>query len=131
MIEYVHEHIIEEIKTNTRTDTIFVLISILLNLITMAINSAIADQNDPSYAVMAIFTVLIVVVNLVAIAGLLKGRQTRHKLISGLLRIYKDNEVDGYYDLSLLGTYKLRYSLFILVVVTTGVVACIVPFILL
>jgi hypothetical protein len=38
--------------------------------------------------------------------------------------------VDKYYDASLLGNYNLRYNLFILVVVVTGVIASIVPFIL-
>ncbi len=130
MIEYVHEHIIEEIKTNTRTDIIFVLASILLNLVTLAINSAFAGENDPNYMIMSIFIVLIVVVNLVAIIGLLKGRQTHHKLVSGLLKIYQDNGVEGYYDPTLLGAYKIRYILFIIVVVTTGVIAGIVPFIM-
>jgi hypothetical protein len=131
MIEYVHEHIIEEIKTNTRTDIIFVLASILLNLVTLAINSAFAGENDPNFMAMSIFILLIVVVNLVAIIGLLKGRQTHHKLVSGLLKIYQDNGVDGYYDSSLLGAYKIRYLLFIIVVVTTGVIAGIVPFLIL
>lgn len=131
MIEYVHEHIIEEIKTNTRTDIIFVLASILLNLVTLAINSAFAGENDPNFMAMSIFILLIVVVNLVAIIGLLKGRQTHHKLVSGLLKIYQDNGVDGYYDSSLLGAYKIRYILFIIVVVTTGVIAGIVPFLIL
>jgi uncharacterized membrane protein len=131
MIEYVHEHIIEEIKTNTRTDIIFVLASILLNLVTLAINSAFAGENDPNFMAMSIFIVLIVVVNLVAIIGLLKGRQTHHKLVSGLLKIYQDNGVDGYYDPTLLGAYKTRYLLFIIVVVATGVIAGIVPFLML
>ena len=130
MIQYVHEHIIEEIKTNTRTDTIFVLASILLNLVTLAINAAVAGERVPNYLVMGIFTVLILVVNLVAVTGLLKGRQTHHKLVSGLLKIYKDNGVDGYYDQTLLGAYKIRYILFIVVVLTTGVIAGIVPFVL-
>jgi len=130
MIQYVHEHIIEEIKTNTRTDIIFVLASILLNLVTLAINSAFAGEDDPNYMAMGIFIVLIIVVNLVAIIGLLKGRQTHHKLVSGLLKIYKDNGVEGYYDSSLLGAYKTRYLLFIIVVVTTGVIAGIVPFLM-
>ena len=130
MIEYVHEHIIEEIKTNTRTDIIFVLASILLNLVTLAINSAFAGENNPNYMAMGIFIVLIIVVNLVAIIGLLKGRQTHHKLVSGLLKIYQDSGVDGYYDPTLLGAYKIRYLLFIIVVVTTGLIAGIIPFII-
>jgi hypothetical protein len=44
--------------------------------------------------------------------------------------MYKDQNVDKYYDASLLGNYNLRYNLFILVVVFTGVIASVVPFIL-
>jgi hypothetical protein len=128
MIEHVHEHILEEIRTNTRTDTIFVLTSILLNLITLAVNSAISGEENPNYVIMMIFTVLILVVNAVAVIGLLKGRSARSKLVEGLLRIYKDNEVEGYYDRSLLESYQTRYLLFMLVVVSTGLVAMIVPY---
>ena len=42
MIERVHEHIIDELRTNTRTDTIFVLTAIALNLLTLGINSGVA-----------------------------------------------------------------------------------------
>jgi len=41
MIERVHEHIMDELRTNTRTDTIFVLTAIALNLLTLGVNSAI------------------------------------------------------------------------------------------
>ena len=80
--------------------------------------------------VMFIFVALIVVVNIVVIFGLLKGRQTRSKLISGLLKMYKDQDVDKYYDESLIGNYNVRYNLFILVVITTGIIAVLVPFII-
>jgi hypothetical protein len=36
---------------------ISVLISILLNLVTLAVNSAVSDQEDPNYVIMMIFTV--------------------------------------------------------------------------
>ena len=54
MIERVHEHIINELGTNTRTDTIFVLTAIILNLITLGINSGLASssRNDTTTIVM-------------------------------------------------------------------------------
>jgi len=132
MIERVHEHIITELQQNTRTDTIFILTAILLNLISLAVNSVIAG-NDINGAttdiVMAMFVLLIVVVNIVVIFGLLKGKQTRLKLINGLMKMYKDQQVDGYYDPSLLANYNIRYNLFILTVVTTGIIAIIVPYV--
>lgn len=132
MIQYVHEHIIEEIKTNTKTDTIFVLASILLNLITLAINSAIAgDEESADIMIMIIFVLLVAVVNFVAILGLLRGRKTREKLVQGLLKMYEDNNVSGYYDISILEAHKTRYMLFLLVILSTGAVAIIVPFLML
>ena len=80
--------------------------------------------------VMFLFVVLIVLVNIVVIFGLIKGKQTRVKLVSGLLKMYKDNNVDKYYDEDLLGNYNVRYNLFIMVVVFTGIIAIAVPFVL-
>ena len=133
MIEHVHKHITSELNQNTRTDTIFILTSILLNLITLGVNSGFAESSreDPSnLTVMFIFVFLIVIVNIVVIFGLLKGRQTRAKLINGLLKMYRDQDVDKYYDQSLVSNYNVRYNLFILVVISTGIIATVVPFII-
>jgi len=133
MIERVHEHIITELQQNTRTDTVFVLTAILLNLLTLGINSAVAsgsDKDATTWVVFFTFVCLVIVVNFVSEVGLLKGKQTRIKLISGLLKMYKDQGVEGYYDVSLLSTYATRYNLFLLVVIVTGLIAIIVPLIL-
>jgi hypothetical protein len=71
-----------------------------------------------------------VVVNLVAEIGLIRGRQMRRKLLNGLLKMYKDQGVEGYYDTSLLGDYKTRYNLFMLTVLVTGVIAIVIPWII-
>jgi hypothetical protein len=133
MIEHVHNHITNELQQNTRSDTIFILSAILLNLITLAINSGMVEKSrtDTSMLiVMFLFVILIVLVNLVVIVGLQKGKQTRIKLVSGLMKMYKDKEVDKYYDESLLGNYNTRYNLFIMVVTFTGIIAIVVPFVM-
>jgi hypothetical protein len=133
MIERVHEHIITELQQNTRTDTVFVLTAILLNLLTLGINSAVAsgsDKDATTWVVFFTFVCLVIVVNFVSEVGLLKGKQARIKLISGLLKMYKDQGVEGYYDASLLSSYATRYNLFLLVVIVTGLIAIIVPLIL-
>ncbi len=133
MIEHVHNHIIKELEQNTKTDIIFILTAIILNLITLAVNSGLVEKSrteSSSLTVMFVFIFLIVLVNLVVIIGLIKGRQTRMKLVNGLLTMYKDQNVAKYYDESLLSNYNVRYNLFIMVVVCTGVIAAIVPFIL-
>jgi len=133
MIERVHEHIIMELQQNTRTDTIFILTAILLNLLTLGINSAVAtaaNQEATTWTVFFTFVALLIVVNFVAELGLLKGKQTRTKLLNGLLKMYKDQGVEGYYDTSLLSNYNTRYNLFLLAVVFTGLVAIVVPLVL-
>jgi hypothetical protein len=133
MLAQVHNHITKELEQNTKTDIIFILTSIFLNLITLAINSGLVEKSrteSSTLAVMFVFVSLIVLVNIVVIIGLLKGRQTRMKLVNGLISMYKDQNVAKYYDESLLINYNIRYTLFIMVVVCTGVIATIVPFIL-
>ena len=130
MIEKVHTHIIDELQQNTRTDTVFIITSILLNLLTLGINSGVAQDSDKTSAkwiVFFTFIILVITINLVAELGIIKGKQSRQKLINGLIKMYKDQGVDGYYDQSLLNNYNLRYNLFLLVVLVTGVIAIIVP----
>ena len=132
MIEQVHNHIVSELQQNARTDTIFILTAIFLNLISLGINSAIATNSRTEtnlFIVMFILVALVLVVNFIVIFGLLKGKQTRYKLINGLLKMYKDQNVDGYYDSTLLLNYNVRYNLFIFAVVFTGAVAIAIPFI--
>jgi len=132
MIEQVHNHIVSELQQNARTDTIFILTAIFLNLISLGINSAIATNSRTDtnlFIVMFILVALILVVNFIVIFGLLKGKQTRYKLINGLLKMYKDQNVAGYYDSTLLLNYNVRYNLFIFAVVFTGAVAIAIPFI--
>jgi hypothetical protein len=132
MIERVHEHIVHELGSNSRTDTIFVLTAIFLNLITLGVNSGIASSNGNGTQTIVMFTfvALVVVVNFVAEIGLIRGRQMRGKLLNGLLKMYKDQGVEGYYDASLISDFRTRYNLFMIAVLFTGLIAIIIPFIL-
>ncbi len=133
MLEQIHKHLVSEIQQNTRTDTIFIITAILLNLLSLGINSAMAgdSRKDTSlFLVMFIIVALVIVVNIIVIIGLIKGKQTRVKLTNGLIKMYKDQNVDKYYDLSLLLNYNIRYNLFILVVVFIGAIAIAIPFII-
>ena len=133
MIERVHEHIISELGTNSRADTIFILTGIILNLLVLAINSGIASSDPGTAATIVMFALvaLLIVVNLIVELGLIRGRQTRVKLLNGLLKMYKDQGVAEYYDQSLLSDYRTRYNLFMFGVLFIGVVALIIPFVLL
>jgi hypothetical protein len=74
MIEHVHKHIISELQQNTRTDTIFILTAIILNLVALAVNSGLVEDsrtNNSLLIVMYVFVFLIVVVNIVVIIGII------------------------------------------------------------
>jgi len=133
MLEQVHHQITSELSQNTKTDIIFIISAILLNLIALSVNAGMVGQSrdkESVLIVMFLFVALIILVNIVAIFGLIKGKQTRMKLLDGLIRMYKDQDVDKYYDASLMSNYSVRYNLFIMVVVFTGIIAIIVPFVL-
>jgi len=133
MLEHVHKHITSELQQNAKTDIIFILASIALNLITLAINAGSVEKSrtdDTMLVVMFIFVGLVILINIVAIFGLLKGKQTRTKLLKGLISMYRDQQVDKYYDESLLSSYSVRYNLFIMVVLCTGVISIVVPFVM-
>jgi hypothetical protein len=131
MLEKVYDHIIMELKQNTRTDTIFIIVALVLNLVSLGINSGVASGYGlASTLTMVILIALIIVVNLVVIFGLLKGKETRSKLINGLLKMYKDQKVEQYYDPTIITNYDNRYLLFILAVVFTGFTAIAIPLII-
>ncbi|QQO08754.1 hypothetical protein [Breznakiella homolactica] len=128
MIDKVHEHILDELRINARTDTIFIITAIIINFLTLAINAALANSGGDNTLIMLAFVVLTIVVCVVAEIGLIRGRQASGKLIKGLIAMYKDNGVAQYYDESLLTHYKLRYNLFVTVILVTGIISMVVPF---
>lgn len=133
MIQRVHEHITTELQQNTRSDTVFLLTAILLNLLALGVNSIVSSQSNKTsttWIVFVTFVCLVLVINSVVVAGLSKGKETRLKLLDGLLRMYKDQGVDGYYDPSVLHNYTARYNLFLIAVVFTGIVAILIPSVL-
>jgi hypothetical protein len=130
MIEKLHDHMVEELKANARTDTVFIIVAIFMNLIALAINwsvTAWGGKGASNLIIAAIFIVLVVIVNLVVILGLTKGKQTRLKLLGGLSQMYEDQGISKYYDKSISASYGTRYTLFIVAVSFTGATAIIVP----
>lgn len=130
MIKRLHEHIIEELKQNTKTDIVFVVTSIALNFITLAVNSGFAEKSNKDgsdFVIIFVLFALSIIVNITVIIGLIKGNQTRQKLLNGLVRMYKDQGIQDYYDISLLKNYNIRYNLFITVVVFIGFASIVIP----
>ncbi len=132
MLREIHEHIVSELQQSSRADTVFVVTAVLFNLIVLGINWGVASetgrgggtQNDWILAVLIGASTFI---NFFSIRALLAGRDTRKKLASGLIVMYKDNGVEKYYDASLLDTYQTRYRLFVAVLFSLFAISVVVP----
>ena len=136
MIEKVHQHIISELQQSSRTDTIFVVTAVLFNLIVLGINSAVAgnalskNPNPSDDFVLTIFIIMSIIVNSVAIIALLTGKNTRNQLLKGLISMYRDKDVDKYYDSSLLKNYGTRYFFFAIIILSLAITSIAVPLII-
>ena len=136
MLEQVHDHIVSELGQSSRTDTIFVVTAVLFNLIVLGINSGVAisaaeeGASTSNDLILAVFIVMTLLLNIISVAALILGRRTRGLLLSGLVTMYSDNDVDKYYDPSLLSSYGTRYILFTGVIATLALTAIVVPLII-
>jgi hypothetical protein len=138
MLERAHKHIISDLQQGARTDTIFVITAVVFNLIVLAVNSAVAGEaasaesnnSTTNDVVLVIFIIMNIIVNTIAIGALTVGKQTRDKLLHGLLAMYQDNDVAKYYDDTLLTNYNRRYTLFMAVILCLAATAIIVPLVI-
>ena len=136
MLQQVHNHIVSELGHSSRTDTIFVVTAVVFNLIVLGINSGVSGAATEEGAsttndlILAVFIAMTLLLNIIAVAALVLGRRTRRLLLHGLVAMYRDHEVDKYYDPSLLSNYGVRYVLFAAVIVTLAITAIIVPLII-
>lgn len=132
MLEQIHEHIMGELQQGAKTDTVFVVTAVVFNLLMLGVNSAVAtvaegELTSQDILIFAILIIMSVLINGLAIVALQFGKQTRNKLLTGLLAMYRDNDVDKYYDPSLFTNYDRRYSLFMGVILCLAITAILVP----
>ena len=136
MLSQVHDHIVRELGESSRTDTIFVLTAIVFNLTVLAVNSGVAtaavtEEATRTYdLILVVLSIVVVLLNVVALTALILGRRTRRLLLDGLIAMYRDNAVDRYYDPSLMSNYGVRYLLFSGVIGTLAITAIVVPLII-
>ena len=133
MLKQVHEHILSELQQSSRTDTIFVVSAVIFNLVVLGINWGVAepDRNQIHPAsddiILSLLIAATILINIFVVRALLTGRDARKKLLNGMVTMYKDNNVDKYYDDSLLSAYGFRYKLFVAVLLILAVISIFVP----
>ena len=133
MLKEIHDHMVNELQQNARTDTVFVVAAVLFNLIVLGINWGVAseaarsDQTGDNDLILGMLIVGTILINTFAIRALAAGRSTGQDLTTGLRQMYVDNDVDKYYSAGLLTSYRARYALFTLVLMVLGLMAIVVP----
>ncbi|MFH0764906.1 MAG: hypothetical protein V2A61_00650 [Calditrichota bacterium] len=133
LIERLHEHIIQELQQNSKSEMVFISMAVVLNLLTLGVNSGLASAPSTNviYAILIVTMALVVVVNLVAWTGLRKGREAKLKLLNGLVRMYEEQNIAQYYDNSLLDAYSQRFSQYLIGVFATGIASLVIPVLIL
>ncbi|MBN1161567.1 MAG: hypothetical protein JXA17_06455 [Dehalococcoidales bacterium] len=147
MKERIHEQITYELKQAVRMDTITVIIGLTVTLILFAAAAIFAAQttgsivggltgfkatsvNAANTVIMWVIIVAIVAINWYAVRTLLNNRKQRSQLNEGLMKLYKDEAMDQYYDGSIFKGYETRYNLFAVMLAAVGAVSVITPLVI-
>lgn len=161
MNNHIHEDISAELSQTTRTDTITVIVGVMLNLLFMLVNSIVAggvwteeyiykepyEPHGAEYFVpeptvvtefelglMLIFVLLmaaIIAINIFIVRALAAGKERRKKLTESLEKMYKEEEMGKYYDSTIVRGYETRYNLYTMIMGTLGALAVLIPAIVL
>ena len=157
MEDHIHQDLTAELSQTTHTDTITVIVGVILNLIFLLVNSLVAGAvwteeyiyNDAmrgelivdytittvfELGMMLIFVILVaatIAINVFIIRALLAGKERRIKLTESLHKMYREEDLGKYYNSSNIKGYEVRYSLYTKVVGTLGVLAVLVPIVVL
>ena len=132
ILECLHSHIRDELDRGSKTDTIVVIAAILYNLVMYIVIGTIASNASSieSNGLLVIFVIMSLLINFVTVKALQSNKDSRHKLLLGLLKIYGDQNVETYYDSTLLHDYSRRYNYFTIIIVGMGFAALLIPLII-
>ena len=159
MQDRLHQDLVSELNQTTRTDTVTAIVAVVLNLIFLLVNSLIAGgvwtedysypnviKGDPMFvpeptitsefhlSMMLIFMIVmaaIIAINVFVIRALIAGKERRIKLSEKLEKMYEDEDLGKYYDASIIKGYDTRYGLYTKIVGTLGLLATLIPIVVL
>jgi amino acid transporter len=152
MKERIHQQISHELKQATRLDVKIVIIGIVITLILFFMAMGFAASTVGSVTgeltagltrapvtmsfnvsptiVMFILIIAVFAINWFSVRALLNNKKERAKLTEGLMKLYKDEGVDQYYDGSIFKSYETRYNIFSVILAILGAVSIIAPLVI-
>lgn len=147
MKERIHEQITTELKQAMRADTVTVVITITVSFLLLIAAAIFAAQstgsiigsmtgfransiNTANTIIMFVMILATIAIDWYAVKTLLDHKKQRIKLNEGLMKLYKDEGVEQYYDGSIFKGYEKRYDLHALIIAAVGIVSVITPLVL-
>ena len=147
MKERIHEQISNELKQAMRMDTVTVIIAITVSFILFIAAAIFAAHttgsivgglsgfratsiNTANTIIMFVIIIATVAIDWYAMRTLLNHKKQRGKLNEGLMKLYKDEGMDQYYDGSIFKGYETRYDLYMVMLAAVGAVSVITPLVM-
>jgi multidrug transporter EmrE-like cation transporter len=147
MKERIHEQIGNDLKQATRMDIIIVIVAIVVSFILFSLSMGFAfastnsvmstltkmaakSVNTAPTIIMFLCVGASVAIDFFAVRNLLKNKARRVKLNEGLMKLYKEEGMDQYYDGSIFKGYETRYNLYAIILTAVGAVSVIAPLVI-
>ncbi len=131
MLPQLHQHLLSELDRSVRADTVFVFGAVVLDVVSMAATSGLADSKTTGgQAIFWLFVCGVFVVTTIAAAALRNGTKGCLAYHEALVSMYKREGLDVHFPVEGLRTGQTRYRLFLGLVCVLGAVALLVPLIL-
>ena len=128
MLPQLHQHILSELDRSARADTVFVFGAVVLDVVSIGVNSALASSKTlTSVAVFWLFMVGVLVVTAVAAAALRNGTEACISFHEALMALYSREGVAEYFPKEGLRRGVARYHLYLGLVGMLGGLAIVVP----
>jgi hypothetical protein len=135
MKEMMVEKMNDELEQAVHTDTIVIIVGIVLNVVLLGANTGVgaaAHEPQAGLAIKLIFFVLtafLIVLNVSVGYALSHGKKRRVKITERLDKFWRDEGLEKYQDASIGGGYATRGNLFTFILMALGVVALLISFI--
>ena len=128
MLPQLHQHVLSELDRSVRADTVFVFGAVVLDVVSIAANSALANsKGGAAEAVFWLFMCGVVLVTLIAAAALRNGTRGCLAYHEALISMYQKHGVAEHFPAEGLRTGLTRYRLYFGLVCVLGLIAVAVP----
>ena len=128
MLPQLHQHVLSELDRSVRADTVFVFGAVVLDIVSIAANSALASSKGAaSEVVFWMFMAGVVVVTIIAAAALRNGTKGCLAYHDALMSMYEKQGVLEHFPREGVRIGITRYRLYFGLVCVLGFIAITVP----